>query len=110
MTKRRKPTSRMAAPMTVRILMPPICARRGAKLSEAAVARRAMASCVPMADASSYPVNHLVMILEMVMPVMSHPMPKMPKPREAISTCVLMGEGINPKKVKGRSTVLVGVR
>ena len=47
-----------------------------------------------MAKASSWPVNHLVMVLEMVIPVISLPTPKMAKPKQA--TAADMGRWKEP--------------
>ena len=45
---------------------------------------RAMAISMPMASESSWPSNHLAMALETVVPAISHPHPKIMKPRDAI--------------------------
>ena len=73
-----------------------------------AVPRRAIATWMPIADASSCPVNHFVTTFETVMPVMSHPTPNMPKPSADTSTCVFRCSGIRPKSVTGISTYVVG--
>ena len=64
-------------------------------LRAAAVPRRASATCTPMAKAISWPVNHLVMVFEMVIPVISQPTPKMAKPKQA--TAADMGRWKEPR-------------
>lgn len=54
----------------------------------AAVPRRAIATCKPMAKATSCPVNHLIITLETVIPVISAPIPKMANPKLATITCI----------------------
>ena len=107
-TKTAKPRSNSNVPTIIGDGRPQVCAMSGLRLSADAVPRRAMATCTPMAEASSLPLNHLVTIFDTVMPVMSQPMPKRPKPKAAMSTCVLSCWGMMPKSVKGISTMEVG--
>ena len=51
-----------------------------------AVPRRAVAISRPIANAISFPLNHLTMILETVIPAVSTPTPKIAYPRAATIT------------------------
>ncbi len=76
---------------------------RGLKKSAAAVPRRAMATCKPSASASSWPVNHLTITFDTVIPQISAPMPKMAKPSPAIHICVLNPKSIPPSGKSGET-------
>ena len=68
--------------------------------SAAAVPIRAIATCNPIASASSCPVNHFAIILVTVIPVISAPMPKMANPSAASVTCMGYPQRVDvPKSV-----------
>ena len=98
--KSKKPKSSIPAPIANGEVTPKYCTKTGLRLKAKAVPKRAIATWVPMAEANSLPRNHFVTILETVMPVMSHPMPKSPKPSDEMRTCTFTCSGIKPKNVK----------
>lgn len=98
--KSTKPKSSIPAPIANGKVTPKCCTKTGLRLKAKAVPKRAIATWVPMAEANSLPRNHLVIILETVMPVMSHPIPKRPKPSDEMRTCTFTYSGMKPKKVK----------
>ncbi len=61
----------------------PSSATHGERLNTAKTPSRAMAISRPIASAISFPVNHLTMAFETVIPAISVPQPKIMKPRQA---------------------------
>ena len=55
-------------------------------LSAAAVPKRAIANWMPIARASSWPVNQRTIAFDTVIPVISYPTPKMANPSDAQAT------------------------
>ncbi len=69
------------------------------KPNASAVPILAMATCIPMAVASSFPLNHLTMIFETVMPATSTPTAKVAKPMLAQNTCASSPKSVCPRNV-----------